>query len=176
MSTTPSTVSSLWESAGEVLLIAEDAVATTVGGAIERSYVAPSEPSFDCCPMLSVYVQGLAEGGTLSGPGGLSTGHRTMVGSVILATYVIHVIRCAPTGGNGLPSLAQMEASAREVQEDGWAVWNRIRSAIKCGEIFGECQEVFFDGETILPEQGGCVGWQFLLRASIDGIIRECQS
>lgn len=174
MSVVPSTVSSLWESAGALLLVAEDALAETIGGTPERSYVSPAEPAFDCCPMLSVYVANLGEDSTAAGPGGVATGHRTMVGSIILATYVLHAVRCAPASGSSLPSLVEIERVAREVEEDGWALWNRIRSAVKCGEIFGTCQEVYFDGASFVPEQGGCVGWQFTLRANLDGILRDC--
>ena len=81
-------------------------------------------------------------------------------------------MRCAPTvqGANGLPPLAEIEAVAREVEEDGWSLWNTLRHAIADGVIFGDCSEVFFDGGVPIPEQGGCVGWRFIIRAAISGI------
>lgn len=175
MSVTPSTVDSLFESAGELLLVCEDALADTAGGTPERSYVAPADPAFDCCPFLSVYVPGLSEDTTAVGPGGVAGGHRSVSGSIILATYVVHAIRCAPEGANGLiPSPVEIERVAQLVQQDGWALWNRLRSAIRCEEIFGNCREVYFDGGSFVPEQGGCVGWTFTIRASLPGIPRSC--
>lgn len=176
MSVVPSTVGSVFESAGALLLVCEDALSETVGGLPERSYISPAEPSFDCCPMLSVYVPALTEDSTGVGPGGVAGGHRTMRGSIILVTYLVHAIRCAPASGNGLPVLAEIERVAEEVQQDGWSLWNRLRSAIKCGEIFDTCAEVYFDGGASIPEQGGCVGWTFQIRASLPGIPRECGS
>lgn len=173
----PSTVASVFEQAGELLLVCEDALSGTVGGTPERSYIAPSEPAFDCCPMLSVYVPAITEETTAVGPGGAAGGHRSLTGSIILVTYIVHAIRCAPDGGSGrLPSLEAIESVAQAVQQDGWALWNRLRSAIRCGEIFAECSEVYFDGGASIPEQGGCVGWTFTIRAALGGIPRECGS
>lgn len=176
MTVVPSTVSSLWEQAGELLLVMEDALADTIGGTPDRSYVAPAEPAFDCCPFLTVHVPSISEASTTDP--GIVGGHRSTTGSIILVEYVVTAVRCAPEPGSGstLPSLTAIEASAREVEEDGWALWNRLRSAIRCGEIFAECSEVYFDGGLSIPEQGGCVGWQFRVRAALPGIPRECGS
>jgi hypothetical protein len=174
MSTAVSTVTSLYESAGAVLLVAEDALNLTDAGAPERSYVAPSEPAFDCCPFLTVHVPALSEEFTSAGPGGAATGHRTLAGSIILATYVVIAVRCAPEWTAGKPPLIEaIEASASEVLQDGWALWNELRAAIREGRIFGECSEVHFDGGASIVEQGGCVGWRFTIRASISGIPLE---
>lgn len=171
MSVVPSTVSSVWEMSSELLLIAEDAVATTIGGAIDRSYVAPSEPAFDCCPFLAVTVPTISEGFTASGPGGLSGGHRGVAGAVNLIGFAILAVRCGPRmDGQNLPTVAEIERAAREVQEDGWALWNAVREAIRDDRFEGLCREVFFDGGSAITEQGGCVGWTFSLRASLDGI------
>lgn len=172
MSVVPSTVSSLYELAGALLLVAEDALADTVGGTPDRSYVAPSPPAFDCCPFLSVYAPSLTEGPTLAGPGGLAPGQRTRVGNVPLASLVVAAVRCAPQmNGNGaLPTVQSIEDSARQVQEDGWALWNALRHAVRAGTFKTLCSEVFFDGGTAIPEQGGCVGWLFTLRVGLNGI------
>jgi hypothetical protein len=177
MSVVPSTVLSLWESAGELLLVAEDALSETSGGTPDRSYVSASEPAFDCCPFLTVYVSALTEDTTGVGPGGVAGGHRTGRGSIILATYQILAVRCAaPYGNKGVdvPTPEAIEAVAQLVTEDGWSLWNRIRSAVKCEEIFGTCSEVYFDGGVPIPEQGGCVGWRFTIRAALPGIPRPC--
>lgn len=177
MSVIPSTVASLFESAGALLLVAEDALAETPAGVPERSYVAPAEPAFDCCPFLTVHVPALTEAPTGTGPGGVSPGHRTMRGSIILVTYNVLAIRCAPeASGSGLPATASIEAVAEQVQADGWALWNRLRSAVASEEIFGTCSEVYFDGGASVPEQGGCIGWRFIIRASLPGYTSEASS
>jgi hypothetical protein len=171
MSVAPSTVASLFEQASALLNIAGDALEETVGGLPDRSYVAPAEPAFDCCPFLTVHVPALGEDTTAVGLGGVAGGRRATTGSVILATYVILAIRCAPQAeASGLPALSDIEAVAREVQQDGWALWNVLRQAIRDGEIFGMCSEVYFDGGVSVPEQGGCIGWRFTVRAAIPGI------
>ncbi len=170
MSAAPSTVATLFDTAAEVLAVAEDALADTVGGTPERSYVAHSEPAFDCCPFLTVHVPGLTEGTTSDGPGSLGASQRTRRGNIIVASFVVLAIRCAPLSENGkLPSPTAIEVVAEMVLQDGWALWNRLRQAIRDGEIFGLCQEVYFDGGLSVVEQGGCVGWRFNLRASVPG-------
>ncbi len=83
---------------------------------------------------------------------------------------MVLAIRCAPPAGqNGLPPLADIEEVATEVLQDGWSLWNRLRRAIRDDEIFGMCQEVYFDGGSSVGEQGNCVGWRFLIRASVPG-------
>lgn len=175
MSVLPSTVGSLFDAAARLLLTSEDALATTTGGTPDRTFVAPSDPPFDCCPFLAVVVNGLAEDTTAVGPGGVAAGHRATTGSIILASYTVLAVRCAPPwDGQTPPTPAQIEASAEQVLQDGWALWNELRRAIRCGEIWGVCEEVYLDAGISIPEQGGCVGWRFNVRARIQGIPSDC--
>ena len=175
MSVVPSTIDTLGEQAAALLNLSEAALALTDAGAPERSYVSPSDPAFDCCPFLAVWVAGLTEETTLAGPGGASTGHRTLAGSVILATYQVLAVRCAPSpGGNGsIPAITEIESVAWQVEQDGWSLWNTLRQGIRDGTIFGMCSEVHFDTGVPIAEQGGCVGWRFTIRAAISGIPPE---
>ena len=170
MSIVPSTVATLSDYSDAVLEVAIDALNTTTAGAPDRAYVSPAPPAFDCCPALMVHVASLTEEATSPGtPGG--SARRGDFGSIILAGYQIWAIRCAPVmDGDLLPAPSEIAASALEVQEDGWALWNGLRHAVKNGDIFERCTGVHFDGGVPIPEQGGCVGWTFRIRAMIPGI------
>ena len=172
-----STVDSVFEQAAELLTVCEVALATTSAGTPARTYVAPAEPPFDCCPFLSVHVPAMTEAPTASPPGGLAGADRGRTGSVILVTYMVLVVRCAPEFElERMPTPAEIEEVAQQVQQDGWAIWNELRRAIRCDEIFGLCSEVYFDGGTSVIEQGLCVGWRFTIRAALPGIPGECSS
>ena len=95
MSVIPSTVDSVYELASALLLVAEDALAETIGGTPDRSFVAPAEPPWDCCPFLAVFVPTITEGATAAGTGGLAIGHRATSGAVNLIGFNILAIRCA---------------------------------------------------------------------------------
>jgi hypothetical protein len=65
---------------------------------------------------------------------------------------------------------SDIEAVAKEVQQDGWSLWCGFYHAIKNGTFKGTCEDVHFDRGLSIREQGGCVGWQFTLRVELDGI------
>ena len=168
----PSTIETLTLYAQSVLTVAEEALALTDAGLPERSYNSPAAPTFDCCPALMVHVSGLDEAPTSPLSPAEVTARRGDFGNIILASYIITAIRCAPvpdSSGNP-PSVAEIEAATVEVQQDGWALWNRLRHAVADGEIFDDCLGVHVDSGVPIAEQGGCVGWQFSIRASIPGI------
>lgn len=174
MSVIPSTVDSVYELASALLLVAEDALGTTIGGTPERSYVAPAEPPWDCCPFLAVFVPAIAEGTTAAGGGGLALGHRATAGAVNLIGFQILAIRCAPEFSfEGLPTPAQIESVARQVQQDGWALWNGLRHAIREDLFASLCSEVYLDLGSMVNEQGTCVGWRFSVRVALGGIPLE---
>lgn len=169
---TASTVSTLTDYALDVKTVCEAALATTLQGTPEISQLVPSGPVFDCCPALYVEVPFLREAPTspLSPPE--ASALRSKFGNVILATYVITVVRCAanPTTGRTMPTVTQIEAVAAQVLEDAFALWNGVRHAVEDGTLFDGCLGVHFDGIVPIPEQGGCVGRQMTIRASIPGI------
>jgi hypothetical protein len=166
-----STVTTLTEYANDVLVVAVDALDTTSAGVPDRAYVDTGPPAWDCCPFLTVYVAALTEAPTSPLGPGMATARRRETGYVIFATYVINAIRCAPPlGNNGLPTVAAKQAVSATVLEDGWALLNHFEHAIDNNEIFERCIGVIFDGGVPISERGGCVGWQFQIRAPIDGI------
>lgn len=154
-----------------LLTTAESALAATTAGTPVLSYVSPSAPAFDCCPALIVYASGLEEEVTSPTAPFAATGMRDKYGRVILAGLVVTVLRCAPTlQADGSVLTTDIEAVAVTVQEDGWALWNGITCAKKNGTFEDLCSIVHLDRSFAIPEQGGCVGWQFFLRAEIGGI------
>lgn len=171
MSVAPSTIATLSDYADDVLVVAINALNTTTAGAPDRAYVSPAIPTFDCCPALLVNVAALGEANTSPTTPSQAPARRSWWGNIILATYQIWAIRCAPVIEEGvLPSPSEIAASALEVQEDGWALWNGFRHAILDDEIFTHCLGAHFLGGAPIPEQGGCVGWLFQIRAHIPGI------
>lgn len=168
----PTSITGLTDLTDLLLTTAEAALAATTAGTPTTAYVSPSAPAFDCCPALIVYAASLEEEATSPLSPFAATGMRDRYGRVILAGLVITALRCAPkVQPDGSVLTTDIEASAVEVQEDGWALWNGITCAIKNGTFEDLCSIVHLDRSFAIPEQGGCVGWQFVLRAEIGGII-----
>lgn len=165
-----SDVNSLYELAELVLTTASTCLATTDAGVPDLSYVAPAAPAFDCCPALIVYCPALSEEAT-SPLGITDTGHRAVFGRINLAAMSVYAIRCAPAvAADGSVLTTDIQASAREVLQDAWALWCGFYHAILNETFAGKCDDVHFDRGQSVNEQGGCVGWQFLFRAQIAGI------
>jgi hypothetical protein len=169
-----STITSLTELADALLVTASTSLAATTAGTPALSYLSPAPPAFDCCPALIVHVQSMGEEATspLSPVG--ATGMRDKYGRIILAQLAITALRCAPpVQSDGSVLTADIRASAIEVQEDGWALWNGITCAIKNGVFKDLCSIVHIDRSAVISEQGGCVGWAMILRTEIGGIPCE---
>lgn len=165
-----SDVGSLYDLAQEVLTVARACLATTAAGEPDIHYVAPSYPAFDCCPALIVNVVTLTEEST-SPVGVTATGHRASFGRLNLVALTVTALRCAPAvSSQGTVLTTDMEAVAAQVYEDAWALWCGFYHAVQDGTFEGKCEDVHFDRGQTVAEQGGCVGWQFVFRAQLDGI------
>jgi hypothetical protein len=168
---TNSDITTLTDLANLLLDTAADCLADTTAGAPTLQYISPAAPAFDCCPALIVHVAALSEESTSPLSPIAATGHRDLYGRVTLATLVITALRCAPMPQqDGSVLTADIEAVAAEVQEDGWALWNCIGCAIKNEVFLDLCTIVHFDRAVAINEQGGCVGWQMILRCEINQI------
>lgn len=142
---------------------------TTPSLAPESQYLTPSQPAFDC-EFVAVQVSRLAEEATSPLTPVMATGNRNRLGNVILATYIIYVVRCAPVmDGFNPPTDAAKTASAAQTQRDGWVIWNAIRD--QQDTLFDDCIGVHFDGGLPIQEQGAFVGWAFQIRAMIEGYV-----
>lgn len=166
--------SDLFDLAAEWLEVCKAAVATTAGGAIERAFVSPGAPAWDCCPQLTVHVGGPAEGDTapLSPP--LQPGHRTQQVAVVpVIPLTATVIRCVPgpdASGNP-PGVALLEAAAQAIDEDVWAIWAHTRFRFHDKTLFASpsSRELVFDPAFSEAPEGGCAGWQIPLRVAVGG-------
>lgn len=167
----PSTVTSLYDLAEEVLSVAEGCLGTTAAGVPSLSYVSPALPAFDCCPALIVSVAALTEEGTSPQATAMDTGRRASYGRVNLAALTVTALRCAPSmQKDGSVPISAIEQAASETLEDGWALWCGFYHAIINGTFEGTCSDVHFDSGRAVIEQGDCVGWTFLFRCQINGI------
>ena len=166
-----SDVNSLFDLADSLLTVASAALATTDAGAPALSYLTPASPAFDCCPALIVNASSLGEDTTGPTAPLPATGRRDSYGRIILAGLTIWALRCAPkVQKDGSVLTADQDAVALEVMQDGWALWNGVTCAIKNGVFEDLCSYVHIGNSLPIAEQGGCVGWQFSVRAEIGGI------
>lgn len=136
----------------------------------EVTFVSPSLPVFDCCPFLSVHVPSLGEAFTQPTQGGLVTGHRNKFGRVNLTALVVTIVRCdQETPSGALPDVPAKEATAAEVMEDVWTLWNGLYRKLDDGTLFRDCGERYFEGARVINSSGGCVGYNLAFRVSLPG-------
>ena len=139
------------------------------GGSPSRRFITHGRPVLDCCDQLTVDVDAVAESSTGNVFGASSKSFKT--GWTNLVTLVATDSRCIPVPdahGNP-PPVAEMEASANQLNADNWALWNHVHHLVAAGELFEQCGEVYFDGIRALQPQGGCAGWVMQVRVSLDG-------
>lgn len=169
-----STLDSLYGLAVDLLTAATDALDATTAGAPDRRFVSYGLPALDCCGELSVWVQSIQQGSTAPLLPPLEPGHRVFHGSRNLPALHLIASRCVTgpdTSGNP-PSPTVIQAEARTVITDGWALWNGIQKRIRAKNLFpgGGCSEYFIDGLIALDPSGGCAGWQMVVRFGLDGV------
>jgi len=159
----------LYALAGEYLGACEDALDTipafdaSLEGAPTRSFVAPGRPAATCCPQLTVHVVGITEDQI----GAPVPGRSAMTTRLNQVTLAMTLFRCAPTGE--IPEVSELVASAKQVDADGWALWNHLYNLVRAGMLFSLCGEVKWGPLSSLPEEGGCVGWYWPIEIATDG-------
>lgn len=145
----------------------------TLDGAPDRLIVSPGPSVDDCCPQLAVYIMAFAAADTT--PGGLASGKRHQFGMVNHVTFQIRSTRCIPTGFDpstgqySPPPVAALNAASRQLNCDGWALWNHLYHLQASDLLLNLCDEVFFDGINAIQPSGGCGGWVAQIRAYVDG-------
>lgn len=141
-----------------------------------RSFVTIANPVLeigegDCgCEQLTVHATTINEGTTL--PFGLGAGTRPRQDFRInLIGMAVTITRCVPTLDNNgnPPSVASSTAAAEQASQDIWTLYNELWNMVRAGDLFEVCKEVYFDGATPVPAQGGCAGWRLNLRVQIEG-------
>ena len=136
-----------------------------LGGSPGRSYVSPGLPAFDCCPQLTVHVSSVLPSPTSPGT---AQGISARSALVTVASMTATIIRCVSSEGEP-PAAADLQASAEQINADGWALWNHILNMIRAGDLFSQCGEVFWDGLRSIDPSGGCGGYRLNLRVLLDG-------
>lgn len=183
MTVTVSTVSSMYDLAEDLLLAVVAAMGTTEAGAPDRYFVSAGIPTFETeCAQAAVQVVTLTEEQTRDLTPAMQTGFRHIRGRVNLVGLIAYTVRCAEASeGNQQvyqpPFDATLSNQAKAVYEDGWAIWNHVRSRINEGLLFGgPCSDVHFDVGTPMANQGGQVGWQFTCRVELGGYVPSIDS
>lgn len=136
--------------------------APELGGAPERSFVSPGQPAFDCCDQLSVHISAVNEQ-----PLGQSNTHKQGARRN-LVTLVVTITRCHDLDVIP-PPIAVLNATAEQMNADGWALWNHLWNLMRSGDLLTLCDEVFWDGLRALTPSGGCGGWVLILRGAYEG-------
>ena len=136
-----------------------------LGGAPERSYISPGQSADDCCPQLTVWAQQVGE--SPNSPGSFR-GKSSIDGQINVVTLIARIVRCVETKGDP-PPVDSLQASAEQINADGWALWNHLYSMVRADELFSLCGEVFWDGMRSITPSGGCGGWVLALRVELDG-------
>lgn len=169
-----STIETLSLYADELLTVCENSLFLTDAGVPGRVYVSPSAPAFDC-EQLTVYISAVNEAPTSPFSPSEETALRGKFGNLILVSYVVTVIRCSANMGNlsTFPSEANLTRVAHTLQDDAFALWNGLRHAHANGEIFDGCLGLHFDGIVPTRDEGGYVGCEMRVRASIPGIANS---
>lgn len=157
----------------ELLQRANDALATTPAGAIDRALVAVGEPAFDCCPQLSVHYVTADKDLASPNQAPLDRLHRLRGGSVNVVTMAVTAIRCVPgvTDGGALPTATELTASAEAIYTDAWTLWNELQRDLKDGTLWAgfPCREIWISPMIPVAPQGGCAGTRFLLQTALGG-------
>ncbi len=163
----------LFDCAAEWLAACNAVLALTDAGPIDRAYVSPGPPSWDCCPQLTVHA-GYVMADTQPLAPFLMAGHRADVtGGVIIVPLVCTVIRCCPVfEENGdPPSGPEYEAVAAKVTADAWSILNFTWNQYRDGLLFAPAcdRELFLDPGVPLQPAGGCAGFQIQVRVTLFG-------
>jgi len=135
-----------------------------LAGAPERSFVAPGQPQYDCCPdgQLTVHIPAVN-----SDPVQPLKNHTR----ANLVTLTATILRCVPStdeDGN-YPDAVESQAAADQVNADGWALWNHIFNLISAGDLFTLCEKIQWQGLRSITPSGGCGGYTLTLNVQTDG-------
>jgi len=164
----------LYAAAQELLAASAEALDTipfsdpSLAGSPERQLITAGIPVLDCCDQLSVDVTNVVDAPIE--PGGLPQGRR-IAGKINHVGLAVSIARCYPgpdEAGNP-PSVDEQQEAARQIDADGWALWNHLYNLWRADLLFATCKEMFFDSLRPLGPSGGCAGWVLLIHISLDG-------
>ena len=164
----------LWAAADELLIASAASLDTipvydpTLLGAPDRRFVDFGLTALDCCDQLTVLVNQVLSGALA--PGGLQAGRQTYM-RLNHVYFVVTSTRCVPSPADDgtPPPVADMEASSRQLNADGWALWQHLYSLWTSGNLFTFCDELFWDSMRPIGPSGGCDGWVLQIHVELDG-------
>lgn len=150
----------------EDVLDAGEQILEATNGAPAFRYISHGPPVFDCCPQLAVSITNIGEATTTAGDP-LAIGSRK--NRVNLTGLTVTLAHCHPVVDDegDPPDAAARTAAAAALNADAWALWNglwRMR-----GDLFADCDLVFFDGMVPIEPSGGCAGWVMVIRFELPG-------
>lgn len=166
-------IDALYDLADAFLAASIVALEQTAAGPPTRAYVSPGQAAIDC-EQLTVHVQTLSESPFQTGNGAEARSKAINRGGLAKATLVIQVARCVPVpevrnGKPIFPAPADLDAAARMIDQDGWALWLGLNYALKHGTLMEVCAGAErLGGEKLIP-QGGFGGWLFTYRVPLEG-------
>ena len=82
------------------------------------------------------------------------------VGALLAVDCVTQIIRCAPSaqGTNLSPSVADLDASARQVLDDAYAIMCSTISALLAAQLAGTIVDFLISQQLFVGPEGACVG------------------
>ena len=164
-----------YDAAAEYLALCQQALATTPAGALGRAYVSPGVPVWDC-DQVTVHVGGPVIADTQPTSPAMAPGLRiTYVDVLNVVNLTATVLRCIPIldEEGAPPPAAELDAAARVVDADLWAIWNHLRHYKATGALFPPTQrELFIDAAASIAA-GGVGGWQIPIRVTLYGYDPE---
>lgn len=156
----------LYLRAGELL-----AFSASVLPGIQRAYVALASPALDCPDQLTVHILRMAKQPTFAAAPLLdyAQGLSTQTASVNVVTYMVTIVRCVPTQGDGgaAPSTFDYEAASMAVLGDLWLLWHAIPAAVREGELWQGCEQLILGPAAPVAESGGFAGWQLQITGEL---------
>lgn len=181
MTAGPTSVDALYQIAYQFLQAVVAAMTSTDAGAPARAYVYPDQsPEFYTeCSQAAVSVPGLDEGGTSPTTPTEVTARRFHFGRINYVAMTGYAVRCVSfSEGDQEPfqplSDATLNAQARAMQQDGWALWQTVTKLLQDDLLFeGLCSNTHFDlGRPVRP-LGGLAGWSFTIKTQLSGYIPD---
>ena len=161
-------------------------LATTTDGAPARACVVAGEIAWDDCEcgQLTVAMGPMyeASGTTLARATTETPGRRECGPPLFVFTYVVTILRCAPTGTNTAPPTCdELEAAARGASEDAWAV----RAGVICclssaiSDQLPNGTKLYVDfttgTQTFVGPQGACMGSALPVTVTIQNGCYPCE-
>jgi hypothetical protein len=155
--------------AQEFLSACEDALDTIptlepgLVGSPARAFVSPGQSADDCCPQLTVWIGPVVEKAGFS-----RNPDQDCPARINIVTLTARIIRCVDAEGNP-PDYFLLESSARQIDADGWALWNHLYN-LRCAGAFSTlCDSVTWQSLVPIVPSGGCGGWVLTATVQLDG-------